>query len=185
MARRKATLYEQTLNAASKELGRSKDDWSVERLASLRLMLAVARHKWSGTQASSVGREMLDVMGEISALLKEVKPQEELRIDVNFVSGVRGIYRCSCCGEENTLEDGSYEPAEGGRRRDFVAAPATPPAPVAAPSTPTPAAVPAAPVLVVDNAAPLIDFFSPTRTHRGDTYNPFGSEYHPLPTPGK
>jgi hypothetical protein len=148
----------------------AKDDWQVEKLASLRLMLRVAQHRWSQNQSSGAGRETIDLMNEIDGLLKEVKPQEELQIRTTFVSGVVGRYVCQHCHIENRIEDGSYTPAEGPSR--FAATPSEP-TPVPAPSTAI--ATPVAPA--PDNVVPLVDY-TPTRQHNGGTYNPFGSEYH-------
>jgi hypothetical protein len=115
------TLYEEALESAAKELGREPSDWNVERLASLRLMLAVARHRWSASQTTGTAREMLDVMAEITALLDKVKPAEGLRIELTYVEGVEGRYRCQHCSEWNELAPNTYTPAT--RPERFAATP--------------------------------------------------------------
>jgi hypothetical protein len=170
------TLYEEALSAASKELSLPQDNWNVEKLASLRLMLKVAQHKWSGNQTSGVAREMIDLMGAITELLDKVKPTEEVQVRVNFAKTAVGIGFATCpeCGHRAQHR---FAPDE--------LAPLPPkPAPVevpiveAAPSTATPAPTPASapPRVVVDNK-PLIDY-SPMRRPDGGSYNPFGSEVH-------
>jgi hypothetical protein len=172
------TLYEEALESAAKELGRDKSDWSVEKLATLRLQLAVARHGWESTQEPGHSREMREVMDAIDALLKEVKPQEELRISLHFVEKPEGIYTCQHCHMENRLESGSYEPVEP-RRRDFApeavnepAQPAPVPAPSVAPAEPAPP----------DNIVPID--YAVRRTPSDGAYNAFGWMGHQLPTPG-
>jgi hypothetical protein len=173
MSRKKATAYDLELKAAAKMLGRDRDDWSVQRLAHLTLLWKVAQHRWSESQTAANTDQVVSLMDAITALKAEVAPAEEVQIRIDYVSGVVGRYVCEFCHAENRLADGSFQPLEG-RPARYAATPANPATPVPAPSTAT--AAPAAPVLVVDNK-PLLDF-SPTRQHFGDTYNPFGSEFH-------
>jgi hypothetical protein len=168
------THYEQALEAASKELGRPATDWAVEKLGSLRLMLAVERHRWSHNQTSATARSMIDLMGEISSLLKEVGPAEEIRININTVKTAVGIGHVTCpeCGHrsQHRFEDGTLEPLppKPPVEQPAIADDAAPVAPASPPATAAP--VPA-------KVVPLIDY-SPTRRHNGDTYNPLGSEFH-------
>jgi hypothetical protein len=49
---------------------------------------------------------------QLDAALRQYQPPAKApAISVNFVQGVVGRYKCSHCGEENHLKDGTYTPA--------------------------------------------------------------------------
>ena len=112
MARRKLTVVEQAIKDASAELGLPKDHWDVERLATLQVMLKAARHKWENGQSSSAASDMVTLMEEITKLRAAAGltsgPRE---MEITFVEGVTGVYKCTECGHENRLEEGKYTPA--------------------------------------------------------------------------
>jgi len=101
MARRKLTVVEQAMKDAAAELGLPKDHWDVERLATLNVMLEVARHKWSAGQATSDANQMLALMEAITALRRESKASEAPQISVEIVRKLRG--KCWHCGKENEV----------------------------------------------------------------------------------
>jgi len=104
MARRKLTVVEQAIKDASAELGLPKDHWDVERLATLQVMLKAARHKWENGQSSSAASDMVTLMEEITKLRAAAGlasgPRE---MEITFVEGVTGVYKCTECGHENRL----------------------------------------------------------------------------------
>ena len=112
MARRKLNVVEQAIKDASAELGLPKDHWDVERLATLQVMLKAARHKWENGQSSSAASDMVTLMEEITKLRAAAGlasgPRE---MEITFVEGVTGVYKCTECGHENRLEEGKYTPA--------------------------------------------------------------------------
>src|SRR5262249_50801229 len=102
MTRRKATAFEKQLKVAAEELGLPKDDWQVERLATLKLMYLVARSKWSNGQVSN-SSDMLALMAEITGLRKEAKLMEPMDIKVHIVESepvvLQADIECKHCGK--------------------------------------------------------------------------------------
>jgi hypothetical protein len=151
------------LGKVAADLGLDAGDDVVEHVATLRL----ARRK---VLARMLRDDMKpndpETLLRIDEALKPHQPKDGgLQIRVNFVEGVSGTYRCSACGEQNHLKDGTYTPVQSGRR-DSVVPPANEPATqstaVAPKATPAPVAdnvVPLSPYnLAGRNISPLSDF---------------------------
>jgi hypothetical protein len=113
MARRKLTVVEQAIKDAAAELKLPKDHWDVERLATLNVMLRVARHKWSQGQAANDANQMLALMDSITTLRKEARLNEPLDIKIHFVRG-KFTGRCSHCGKSTEYSDRPFDEAESG-----------------------------------------------------------------------
>jgi hypothetical protein len=115
MSRRKLTVVEQAMKDAAAELKLPKDHWDVERLATLNVMLRVARHKWSQGQAANDANQMLALMDSITTLRREAKAVEPIAIEVNIRKGrfTNGVFRgqCSHCQEWTEYSDTPFEAA--------------------------------------------------------------------------
>jgi len=152
MARRKLTVVEQAIKDAAKELNLPKDHWDVERLATMTVMLKVARHKWSQGQSSGAAGDMLTLMSEISAMRSKAGLGGPREIEVSFLRRVVGVFKCCKCGERNEIPD--YQ-----RPEPPPAPPALPPfqRPIdEAEANPKPASEPVKP----DEAAPVVTYRS-------------------------
>jgi hypothetical protein len=95
MSRRKLTVVEQAVKDAAKELGLPKDHWDVERLATMQVMLKVARHKWASGQSSSAAGDMLQLMAEITTLRKEARV-EPMEVNIKYASAFVGVADIEC-----------------------------------------------------------------------------------------
>jgi hypothetical protein len=124
--RKKATAYEIELRNAARDLGRDKDDWSVQRLANLTLLWKVAQHRWTTNQSAANTDQVVSLMDAIDALRKEVKPAEGVQFNVQYVESYVGLADVVCphCGLKSRHEI-SREPFKDDAAR--VAKPAAPP----------------------------------------------------------
>jgi hypothetical protein len=106
MSRRKLTVVEQAIKDAAAELKLPKNSWDVERLATMQVMLKVARHKWSQGQSSSAAGDMLQLMESITTLRREAKLSEPMDIEVNVVRRATGIADVTCkhCGKTDRYD---------------------------------------------------------------------------------
>jgi hypothetical protein len=104
--RRKLTVIEQAIKDAAKELNLPKDHWDVERLATMQVMLKVARHKWSQGQSASAAGDMLTLMDSITTLRKEAKLAEPMDIKLQIVKRAIGIANITCkhCGKTDRYD---------------------------------------------------------------------------------
>jgi hypothetical protein len=105
MARRKLTTWESALKEAARELALPKDDFRVEKLATLTLLLKVQRAQWANGKLTNSG-DMIEVMNAIEALRSTAGGPREIL--VNVVKAVSGIFTCARCGHENRLAEGAY-----------------------------------------------------------------------------
>jgi hypothetical protein len=96
MARRKLSVIERAIKDAAAELDLPKDHWDVERLATMQVMLKVARHKWSQGQAPKDAADMLVLMDAITGMRKSAGLQGPRAVDIRFVEGYRGIADVVC-----------------------------------------------------------------------------------------
>ena len=106
MSRRKLTVVEAAIRDASKELGLPRDHWDVERLATLNVMLKVARHRWAQGQSSGAASDMLVLMDSITALRKQAKLVEPLAITIRSIDS----FKCSHCGQIGESETSPATP---------------------------------------------------------------------------
>src|SRR5262249_47253081 len=125
MARRKLTVIEAAIKDAAAELKLPKDAWVVEQLATLNVMLKVARHKWSTGQGSKDAGDMIALMDAITTLRKErgINDDPPNNIEVNIVHRFHGVVTCHECGAKIEVSD---QPFPGAVKVD---APAPTPAP--------------------------------------------------------
>jgi hypothetical protein len=94
--RRKLTTWESALKDAAKELGLPKDDFRVEKLATLVLLLKVQRSQWANGKLSK-SSDMIEVMSEITKLRDAAgidnTPHE---VSVQFVEHYVGVATITC-----------------------------------------------------------------------------------------
>jgi len=116
MARRKRTIVEQAVADAAKELGLPPTHWSVLRLSTMMVMLAVAQHKFSTTQSSQSAADILTLMDSITALRAEAKLNEPVQIRVKYASSYVGIANIVCphckMASRHELSDRPFEGRE-------------------------------------------------------------------------
>jgi hypothetical protein len=137
----KTGAWFEALRDAARELSLPKTDFRVERLATMRLALALQRQSWTTGRFNNTS-DILSLMDSIEALRREAKDAEPTTISVNIVQGVKGSYRCQHCGKQNTLTEGQYEPA---KRSEAAPAPTPPPTESATSDVPNEPVQPAKP----------------------------------------
>jgi hypothetical protein len=97
MARKKLGLVEQAIRDAAKELSLPRDDWRVERLGTLQILLKVTRHKWAADQTSARAADIVMLMDEITKLRTEAgidnTPSE---VEIKFVEHYTGVATITC-----------------------------------------------------------------------------------------
>ena len=120
MARRKLTAWEQALKDAAKELGAPKDDFRVEKLATLTLLLKVQRSQWTQGKLPNSG-DMIEVMNAIEALRTAAGLTGPRGFNIKFVHRYVGIADITCphC-KKTSRHEVSNEPFE----RDSARVPA-------------------------------------------------------------
>jgi len=107
MGRRKLTVWDQALKDAAKELDAPTNDFRVEKLATLTLLLKAQRASWTQGKLSNSG-DMIEVMDAIAALRKEAGLGEGVRqINVHFVRTLKA--RCPHCGKMSAVSTEPFE----------------------------------------------------------------------------
>jgi len=99
------TAYERELKAAADELHLPESDWTVEQLATQRLMFLVARARWARGDMSN-SNDMLQLMDSITALRKQAKLVEPLAITIRSIDS----FKCSHCGKITESETSPATP---------------------------------------------------------------------------
>jgi hypothetical protein len=96
------SVWQQALKDAARELSMPKDSWPVERFATLRIALQLARSKWaSGNTTASA--DLLVLMGEITTMRANAGLDVPRSVDVQIVKKLRG--KCAHCGAMNEVPD--------------------------------------------------------------------------------
>src|SRR5262249_31653547 len=102
--------WEQALYEASKELRLPKTHFTVERMATLSLLLKVQRSQWAQGKLTNSG-DMIEVMDAISALRKErgINDDHPTKIEVSLVERYIGIATCDTCGHRFEVSDQPFD----------------------------------------------------------------------------
>jgi hypothetical protein len=138
MARTKENLLDKAIKAASREMGLPVDDWRVERLANLQVLLRIAQSKWANIIAhektASNSAEIISLLDAITEAKRVVLPSGARgsiipNVRIQPVEGVEGYYQCQKCGHGNHLPAGSYTPLQDTPKSGAPAAPTPPSAP--------------------------------------------------------
>ena len=88
--------------AASKELKLPVTDWRVRRYA-----LLMNAHDTLTARLATGGEVNIDALLKLDNAMQEIRsslPPEGIKVDVVFVSGVRGIFNCQHCGQRNEVD---------------------------------------------------------------------------------
>jgi hypothetical protein len=96
--------------AAAKELNLSVTDWRVRRYA----LLMNAHDNLTAQLAAGAGVS-IDGLLKLDASMQEIRatiPPEPIKVKIEYVQGVVGLYTCRHCGKRNELPEGD---GEGGR----------------------------------------------------------------------
>src|SRR5262249_54775324 len=119
---------EQAIKDAAAELKLPKTSWDVERLATLNVMLKVARHKWSTGQGSKDAGEMIALMDAITTLRKErgINDDHPTGIEVSIVHPFHGVVTCHACGAKIEVSDQPFPGAVKVDPANAVGADSTP-----------------------------------------------------------
>ena len=96
MARRKLTVVEQATKDAAKELGLPVTHWTVERLATLSVMLAVARQRWANNQSTTAANDTIALMSEITAIRAEAMAAQPMHTTLEIVRPVTMDVELKC-----------------------------------------------------------------------------------------
>jgi hypothetical protein len=100
--RKPLSVWQQALKDAARELSMPKDSWPVERFATLRIALQLARSKWaSGNTTASA--DLLTLMAEITQLRANAGLDVPRSVDVQIVRKLRG--KCCHCGAWNEVPE--------------------------------------------------------------------------------
>jgi hypothetical protein len=95
------SVWTEALDDAAKELGLPKDSWTVEKLATLRIALQLARSKWaSGNTTASA--DLLQLMGEITTLRANAGLDVPREITVKIATGLHAT--CPRCGYSTPVD---------------------------------------------------------------------------------
>jgi hypothetical protein len=105
-----ADRYRAVVDEVAADLGISPGDDLAETVAALRLM---RQHITARLLRSDVLRADPDDLLRVDAALRQYQPERKSpQFNIKFVEGVSGTFRCSACGEQNTVAPGTYTPAE-------------------------------------------------------------------------
>jgi hypothetical protein len=95
---------------AVKTLGVKAGDERAEHVAALRMARsAITARLIAGREREGDAMALL----KLDEALKQVlPPPEPMKVAIEFVEGVRGIYKCRFCGRQNELKPGEYTPVK-------------------------------------------------------------------------
>jgi hypothetical protein len=94
--------------AAAKELRLPVTDWRVRRYA----LLMNAHDNLTAQLAAGAGVS-IDGLLKLDASMQEIRatiPPEPIKVKIEYVQGVVGLYTCKHCGKRNELPEGEYTP---------------------------------------------------------------------------
>jgi hypothetical protein len=95
--------------AAAAEFKLDIDDWRTRRLAMLQAVYAQAEDMLANGRSVDISG-LLSLDKAIQEVRESIKKTEPMSVNVTFTEGVRGIYKCKHCGQENELKEGEYTP---------------------------------------------------------------------------
>jgi len=93
--------------AAAKELRLPVEDWRTRRYSLLTLAIEELEARFATGESLDT-----DGLARIDAQMQEIRsslPPEGIKVDVVFVSGVRGIFHCEHCGKRNNVDNMTEE----------------------------------------------------------------------------